>query len=138
MASEGEPTDTDRESVEQQVILFMNNKGITINTQDIEVCHPLPRKDKQQPKATLLRFVNRKQKNKVLKQGRKLKGTNVYINEHLTKKNSDIARKACFLKKQNKIQATWSSNCKIYIKLNGSPEKAKILCIKDENELDKY
>ncbi|KAK7915580.1 hypothetical protein WMY93_011341 [Mugilogobius chulae] len=71
-------------------------------------------------------------------QGRNLKGTNVYINEHLTKKNADIAKQARLLRKQNKIQATWTSNCRVFIKLNGIPELAKVLWIKDINELDTY
>lgn len=33
-------------------------------------------------------------KRDILKQGKKLKGSDVYINEHLTKKNADIARVA--------------------------------------------
>ena len=46
-----------------------------------------------------MRFINRKHKSALLKQGRKLKETNVFINEHFTKLNSDIARKARILKK---------------------------------------
>ncbi|KAM3843136.1 ranBP-type and C3HC4-type zinc finger-containing protein 1-like [Diretmus argenteus] len=62
-----------------------------------------------------------------IKAGKKLKGTAVYLNEHLTKKNADIAREARNLKKQNKIQATWTRNCKVMIRLNGSPEEAKVI-----------
>lgn len=64
--------------------------------------------------------------------------TSVYPNEHLTKKKADIARQARILRKQNRIQSTWTSNCKVFIKLNGSPEAAKALAIKDIKELDKY
>ena len=64
-----------------------------------------------------MRFVNRKLKIALLEQGRKLKGTNVYIKEHLTKHSADIAKH------------TWTSNCKIFIKLNGSPEEAKVLMV---------
>ncbi|KAK7880596.1 hypothetical protein WMY93_032761, partial [Mugilogobius chulae] len=131
-----EPNEKDLESVEQQVVRFMQNKGIALDSRDIEACHLLPRKDKQLKPAIILRFTNRKQKHALLKQGRNLKGTNVYINEHLTKKNADIAKQARLLRKQNKIQATWTSNCRVFIKLNGIPELAKVLWIKDINELD--
>lgn len=63
---------------------------------------------------------------------------NVYVNEHLIKKNSDIARQARLLRKQKKIQSTWTSDCKIFIKLNGTPEQAKVLVIKEMTELEKY
>ncbi|KAJ8361731.1 hypothetical protein AAFF_G00429450 [Aldrovandia affinis] len=70
--------------------------------------------------------------------GRKLKGTQIYLNEHLTKRNADIARTARFLTKQKKIQSTWTANCKVFIKLNGALEVAKVLLIRDIEELDKY
>ena len=90
-----------------------------------------------------MRFVNRKQKIALLNQGRKLKLSNVFINDHLTKRNADIARKARYLKKQGDIQTwtwtwTWTTNCKIFIKLNGKPEQAKVLVIINIEELDKY
>ena len=58
------------------------------------------------PKETtvILRFVNRKHKLELLKQGKKLKGTNVYMNDHLTKRNAEIAKKARDLRKEKKIQ----------------------------------
>ena len=85
-----------------------------------------------------MRFVNRKHKTALLKQGRKLKGTNVFINEHLTKRNADIARKARFMKKQGKIQHTWTSNCNVFIKLNGTPEQAKVMVIRNIEEMDNH
>uniref|UniRef100_A0A1A8F5H3 Uncharacterized protein n=1 Tax=Nothobranchius korthausae TaxID=1143690 RepID=A0A1A8F5H3_9TELE len=125
-------------SLEKQVIDFLGSKGINIDSKDIEGCHPLPSKNKNQKPAIIIRLVNRKQKKELLKQGRKLKGTNVYINEQLIKKNADIARQARLLRKQKKIQSTWTSNCKVFIKLNGSPEQAKILVIKEMAELERY
>lgn len=46
-------------------------------------------------------FVNKKHNTKLLRQAKKLKGTGVCVNEHLTKKNGNIARDACTLRKQN-------------------------------------
>lgn len=83
-ASEEEPNQQDLESTEKQVVRYMQSKGITMAIQDIETCHPLPRKDKNLKPAIIIRFANRKHKKEVLKQGKKLKGSDVYINEHLT------------------------------------------------------
>ena len=66
-----------------------------------------------------------------------LKGTDVYINEHLTKTNADIAKKARYLRRMKKIQSTWTRNCKIFIKLNGSPEEAKALMVRNIEKLEK-
>uniref|UniRef100_A0A1A7ZXN5 Uncharacterized protein n=1 Tax=Nothobranchius furzeri TaxID=105023 RepID=A0A1A7ZXN5_NOTFU len=134
----GEPPEQELRSLEEQVIAFFNSKGIEMDSKDIEGCQTLPRKNKNQKPAIIIRFVNRKQKKELLKQGRKLKGTNVYVNEHLTKKNADIARQARLLRKQKKIQSTWTSDCKVFIKLNGTPEQAKVLVIKELMELEKY
>lgn len=138
-ASHEEPTESDIASIEDQVISFLDKKGIRIDEEDIEACHPLSRRINKDCPAIIIRFVNRKKKIQTLKQGKKLKGSNVYLNEHLTKKNGEIARQARILKKQEKIQGTWTSNCKIYIKLNGtSPEEAKTLIIRDVSELDRF
>lgn len=56
----------------------------------------------------------------------------------LQKKNADIARHARILKKQNKIQATWTRNCKVMIQLNGTPEEAKTVMIRELKDLDQY
>lgn len=132
----GEEPELETRSVEQQVESFFQSKGVELNLDYIESCHPLPRNSNKKP-TVIFRFVNRKNKTALLKQGRKLKGTNVYLNEHLTKKNAEIAWKARDLKKQHKIQHTWVNNCKIFIKLNGSVEEAKILTVRHLEELDK-
>lgn len=133
----GMPSEQDVSSTEQQVFAFMQSKGILLDSDSIEACHPLPKRvDGKQ--SVIMKFVNRKHKTALLKQGQKLKGTNVFINEHLTRKNAAIARQARLLRKQGKIQGTWTSNCKVFIKLNGSPEQARVLWIKEENELDTY
>lgn len=134
-----EPDEQDLNTMEKQVTDFLHSKGIKVDRNDIEACHPLPRRNKVDKPAIILRFVNRKHKIALLKQGKKLKGSNVYLNDHLTKRNAEIARKARFLRKERKIQSTWTANCKIYIKLNGtSPEEAKVLVIRHMEDLEEY
>lgn len=137
-------TDQDATTMEQQVAVFLRSKGIEMDCNKIEACHPLPRRRNvgntavKHP-AIIIRFVNRKDKAALLKQGRKLRGTNVFINEHLTKQNADLARKARNLRKEGKIQSTWTNNCKVFIKTNGAtPEEEKVLLIRKMEELEKY
>ncbi len=87
-ADVGEPTEPDMESVEQQVTAFFHNKRISINNTDIKACHPPPCKNKNDKPAIIICFTNRKHKNALLKQGWKFRGSDVYMNEHLTKKNA--------------------------------------------------
>jgi len=121
----GEPREQDVSSVEQQVVTFLQSKGIEMGCDHIEACHLLPRRNDSDKPAIIMRLCNRKHKTALLKQGRMLKGSNVYINEHLTKRNADIASKARFLRKAKKIQNTWTTNCKIFIKLNGTAGASK-------------
>lgn len=124
-------------TLEQQVIKFFDSNGITIDGKNIVACHTLPQRDRKKSNI-LIRFANRKHKMEVLRNGRKLKGTGVYVNEHLTKRNATIAREARILRKEKKIQDTWTRNCRVLIKLNGHPEETKVITVKDITELDQY
>ena len=86
----------------------------------------------------LLLFTNRKIKEHILRKKKKLKETGVFVNEHLSPKNVDISIFARTLRRQNKIQNTWTRNCKVYIKTNGVPEVSSVLCIKNIIELHKF
>ncbi|KAK7172480.1 hypothetical protein R3I93_002554 [Phoxinus phoxinus] len=134
----GELIDPDMDSVKQQVTAFFHSKGISICHTDIEACHPLPQKNKTDQPALLIRFTNRKNKNALLRQGKNLRGTDVYVNEHLTKKNADIGFSSASLGSVPFWQSTWTTNCKVFIKLNGSPEDARVLSVRHIEELDKY
>lgn len=123
-------------STEAQVTHFLENKDIHVDRNDIEACHPLPSRNPKAKPVVIVRFTNRKSKMELLRQGKKLKGTDVYINEHLSKTNADLARRARFLKKDRKIQATWTSNCRVYVKTNGGPEEAKVICIRSLEQLE--
>ncbi|XP_061912355.1 uncharacterized protein LOC133655823 [Entelurus aequoreus] len=137
-ANGGEPAELDVISMERQVAVFMQSKDIQLDCNSIEACHLLPRRGTNDKPSVVLRFVNRKHKIALLKQGRKLKGTNIYMNDHLTKRNADIARKARQMRREKKILQTWTANCKVFIKLNGTPENAKVLLIRNIEDLNEY
>ena len=94
----------------------------------------------KQPPAIIVKFVSRKHKLDLLRQARsKLKDTGVYLNEHLTAKNADIEKEARRLWRDGKIKATWSRNCKIFIRENGAtPEQEKVKVISEKSELEEY
>lgn len=139
-----EPPVAEQQTLEKQVVAFFASKKMSLNSDNIAACHTLPRKNNLSTPATdrtpaiIVRFVNRKHKIELLRQAKQLKGSDVYLNEHLTKRNADIARQARILRKEKKIQATWTRNCKVMIKLNGTEEDAKVITIRDLEDLDKY
>lgn len=128
-------------SVEQQVIKTLKNKGIHIDTGEISACHTLF-VGKGQPRKIIIRFASRKSKIRVLSQGKKLKGSNIYINEHLTRATAKLAWIARQLRLTKAIENTWTRNCKVFAKLVGNfPEEQKVIMIRDisdfvENGID--
>ncbi|XP_061824509.1 uncharacterized protein [Nerophis lumbriciformis] len=71
-ADSGEPSVQEIQSVEQQVASYLQSRGIEMDLEHIEDCHPLPMRN-QRPPAVIMRFTNRKKKIALIKQGRKLK-----------------------------------------------------------------
>ena len=126
-------------SIEAQVTQFLISKDIQIDANNIAACYTIRRRDEPTKPTVIVTFANRRHKTALLQQGRKLRGTNVYMNDNLTKRNAEIARVARYLKKQKKIESTWSYNCKVFIKLNGTnTEGPKTLMVKDVEDLDEY
>ena len=126
----------EKESLERQVIGYLNKKlDLDIASNDISACHTLRNRMRDKSDNIIVRFVNKKSKIKVLINVRKLKGSNVYINEHLTKKNREIAQKARLLRRQGKINKTWTRDCKVFMKTIGVPEVAKTHQVRNMTDL---
>lgn len=83
----------------QQVAAFLQSKGIDLDCDNIDACHPVPRINTSNKPAVIL-SVNKKHENALLGQGRKLKAYKVFINEHLTKEPS----KHCTLRNWEKFK----------------------------------
>lgn len=80
--------------------------------------------------ATLCPEVNSKHKIALLKQGRKRKGTNVFVTKH----NADVAKQARYLKKQKKR----STHLDYKLQPKEAKEEAKVVTVESINERDKY
>lgn len=82
----GEREDKEHDdSVEAQVTAYLQSKNIQIDRNNIEPCHTIKSQNQKDGSVVIVRFHNRKHKTALLGQSRYSKGTNVYINEHLTK-----------------------------------------------------
>ena len=128
------------ETLETKVIdMFKTKVKVDVVSSDISAIHYLPKNnsDKKEPKSILVHFVNRKTKDKLLKNGKNLKNTEIYLNEHLTKRNADIHKKARMLKKEKKIMGTWTRNCKIYVKVDDGSLNGKIIRMNTMEEFEK-
>lgn len=90
---------------------------------DLDCSNILPRRRAEDKPALIIRFVSK------ISKGRKSEGTNVFQNGHLTGCNADQAR--------NTAKNTWTTNCKMVRKVNGTPEEAKVLVIRSLEQLDR-
>ena len=128
--------ETELNSVEQQVIDFLKNKNIELDKSEISACHTLGKKRDDDTQNVIVRLVNRNSKTRLLSNGIRLKGTNVFMNEHLTKKNAQLSKMARELKKDGKLKSTWTRNCVVFVRTNGaSPEDEKIKLVKEKDDL---
>lgn len=132
-----EKTDEEVNKLEDQVVGFLTSKGIQITHDDISACHTLKSRSSSAKQNIIIRLVNRKTKINILRSAKNLRGTNVYINEHLTKNNAELARISRKLKQEGKIAATWTRNCKVFIKTMGTPELSQTHCIRQLNDFAK-
>ena len=111
-----------RKKVAEFVIKTM---GVQLQTNDIVACHELPSRKEERVKPVIVSLINNAVKRDVMMGRKKLKGTRIYVNEQLTKKNAALFKKARDLKKQAKIDSTWTYNGKVFLKKSqsGSPKE---------------
>ena len=79
--------------------------GVQLQTSDIVACHQLPSRKDERVKPVIVSLINNAVKRDVMMGRRNLKGTRIYVNEQLTKKNAALFKKARELKK-NKQRST--------------------------------
>ena len=127
----------EQETLEQIVVKKLSENNIPITHTDISACYTLG-KHHSGKSNIIIKLVNRKSKSVILRSARNLQGTNIYINEHLTKHNADLAREARQLRKSGAIESTWTRNCKVFIKFNLDGEHSKIAAISSLDELQKF
>ena len=82
---------------------------------DIDIAHRLGQKQDNKPRAVIMRFVSRMTRNNIVRNRKTLKGSNIYINEDLTKLNHKVL-KCVRTKMTDEVESAWSSNGKIFYK----------------------
>ena len=118
-----------------EFINFVKNQlYIDIDPYDVVAIHELPNKNKDIYK-TIVKFHFHETKSKIFKNIKKLKDTNIYINDHLTKYNSEIFYKARNLLKDSKIKYCWTVNGITFIKKTESSKKENFLNLSDFNSI---
>ena len=83
----------------------------------------------------VLKLKSRKAKLRILSNAKKLRGCDVFINEHFTRQDADLARKAREYRRKGLILSTWTKNCNVIIRTKGqTPEQCKVIAIHDDSD----
>ena len=116
---ESDSSGRDHSIMTKNIISFAKNQlNVDIGEQDLVAVHPLPKRNARETALCIVRFANRDARKKVVQSRKKLKGTNIFINDHLTPKNATLFKLAREMRKRNEIQSCWTMDCKIFIKIN--------------------
>lgn len=122
---------SERENSTTTEVLFMkfcaDRLGVNICHEDISVCHRLKKLHAVQHPPVIVRFTSRKARAAVLAARNKLRPSRsignasstvpVYINEHLTKRTSQLFAEARKVMKAKRINKTWTYNGRVVVKL---------------------
>ena len=102
----GIPEQTD-ENIVNHIITLGNALNVTIQANDIDICHRLPNKNSDKPKPIIVKFKSHQTKKKLYEARKHLRNLNldrffddVDINENLTKMRRELFSKVWKRKKQ--------------------------------------
>ena len=128
---------SETETIEDKVVEFLKSKNIPIDSSDISICHPFKSKYASNMKTSIVSKLKcRKAKLNILYNAKKLRGNDVYINEHITSQNADLTRNAREYKRKGLMLSTWTKNYNVMIRTKGqTPEQCKVIAIHDDSDI---
>ena len=133
-------------NLEETVISVLSDIEVNISANDVEACHRIGKPDRNKSKKTIVHFLNRKHCKKALLNRRKLENLDkekhgfsqnikVFINEHLTLMNENIAFSGRKLKQSGLVHACFTINGIVRIKKSENSKPLKVFHMKNLCEL---
>ena len=136
------PETTLQKDLEPLVIKILNSMDIKIQSYDIVAVHRLGERRGDRPRNVIVRFVNRKNAIKVLRNkkfikstGMKFKINNLYVIENLCRENKHIFNKCYKLKKSGVISKVWTFNGVVNIQIHDTKDD-EIIEMKHFDDID--
>lgn len=131
----------------EKIFLEFCRKNLKLELQpsDISVAHRLakPNRAARGPNPMIVRFSNRKAKQRVLAARKSLRSQescrNIFINEHLTKTAGNLFDKARAAAKQKRVQRAWTYNGRVFVRTlpaTGCPSGRSVM-IAHEDDLSR-
>ena len=137
----GIPDSITNESLENKVIEALAIIDVKVTESDIEACHRLP--SKTSPRPTIIKFVNRKNCEKILRNKKKLATrdtkalgftSKLYIQENMCPYYKYLAWKCRRLKEANLIYSSWFYKGSVTFKVNENDKD--LIKVTHEKEID--
>ena len=118
--------DSERETADKSeklvTDLLKKKLSIDIAPSKIQIAHRAGKFTSGGNRSIIMQFVNRKEKQNIMKVRKNLKGTGISIAEDLTPLN---VRRLSDLKKLDAVESAWSSQGKLFAKKSGRPEMVR-------------
>lgn len=108
--SQEDENESDWESVKN---LMVNKLKVKVTTNDIEAVHRVGKRSATTPRGIIVRFVNRRKRDEVVKARRVLKGTGTVVTDDLTQQNY---RTLAVVKDDELCAEAWSARGQIFMK----------------------
>lgn len=132
-------TQTDGNKVIMDLVIdhLRNDMDILISPSDINYAYKMKKKkDDQSSTSILINFISTSKKYEIIRKAKLLRKNenphpNIFYNERLSKKNSELSFRARNLQRVKKIQATWIYKGEIYIRKDSFSKPIKITKLKD-------
>lgn len=119
----GGSTSQNRHSLIPELLdLFTIRLNLPLTRDDISFAYKIPKQGMAKSRPTIVGFSTRRVRDSVLSSRKILKESHqpgsipVYINEHLTRSNSQLYAKARALVKSHKINSTWTSGGRVFFR----------------------
>lgn len=127
----------DAQTTIDKVVMVLNEKlGAKLTTYDIDIAHRLGKKQKNRKsgRCIIVKFLSRMSKIKCLKdRKKKLKGTNIFIQEDLTNLNYSVYMAA---RSNDEVEKCWTIDGTVYVVMKGSDEITSISYSEYQDWLD--
>ena len=113
----GEQSGGEFATLRSKVLGFVNETmNVRMETHDIVACHELPARNNDTVKPVIVCLLNSAVKRDLMMARKNLKGSRIYVNEQLTKKNAGLFKKARELRRNGMIDGTWTYNGRVFVK----------------------
>ena len=121
---------------EQTAGMINHHLDIQLVSKDIDVAHRLGKYVPNKNRPVIVKCVRRQTKIDVMQRANRLKGTNIYVNDDLTKTNAEVLA-SLRLKDPGRVERAWSRESKLFVKYRGSERSEKVLFDQYKNWLSK-